>query len=122
MYCYLITLNIQYGYLDMQNKRGNYMSKSIAIRIDDKLKQQAEETLDEIGLNMTTYVIASLKALIREQAVPFELTTKQRKNEQYLSKLDGALEDLKNNGGYEYLGKDENGKAMFSDTPVRANI
>ena len=98
------------------------MSKSIAIRIDDELKQQAEATLDEIGLNMTTYVISSLKALVREQAVPFELTTRQRRNEQYLSKLDDALEDLKSNGGYEYMGKDENGKTMFGDTPIRANL
>ena len=54
------------------------MSKSIAIRIDDELKLQAEKTLDEIGLNMTTYVISSLKALVREQGVPFELTTLKR--------------------------------------------
>ena len=98
------------------------MPKSIAIRVDDELKQQAEATLDEIGLNMTTYVISSLKALVREQGVPFELTTKQRKNEQYLSKLDDALEDLKTNGGYEYLGKDKDGKAKFSKTPTRANL
>jgi len=98
------------------------MSKSIAIRIDDELKKQAETTLDEIGLNMTTYVISSLKALVREQKVPFELTTKQRNNEQYLSKLDNALEDLKNNGGYEYLGKDKDGIAKFGDTPVKANL
>ena len=98
------------------------MSKSIAIRVDDDLKQQAEATLDELGLNMTTYVVSSLKALVREQGVPFELTTKPRRNEQYLSKLDDALDDLINNGGYEYLGKDDNGKAIFGDTPIRASI
>lgn len=98
------------------------MPKSIAIRIDDELKQQAEAMLDEVGLNMTTYVISSLKALVREQRVPFELTTKQQKNEQYLSKLDDALEDLKNNGGFEYLGKDEKGKAKFGDTQIKANL
>ena len=98
------------------------MTKSIAIRIDEELKQQAETTLDEIGLNMTTYIISSLKALVREQAVPFELTTRQHRNEQYLSKLDDALEDLKNNGGYEYMGKDENGKAVFGDTPLWASL
>jgi len=98
------------------------MQKSIAIRVDDKLKQQAETMLDEIGLNMTTYVVSSLKALVREQGVPFELTTKQNKNRQYLSKLDDALEELKNNGGYEYLGKDETGKAVFGDTPVKPSL
>ena len=54
------------------------MSKSIAIRVDDELKEQAETMLDEIGLNMTTYVISSLKALVREQKVPFELTARSR--------------------------------------------
>ena len=106
----------------MQSKGDHLMSKSISIRVDDELKQQAETTLDEIGLNMTTYVISSLKALVREQGVPFELTTKQRRNEQYLSKLDDALEDLKNNGGYEYLGKDENGKAVFGDIPIKVSL
>jgi len=103
-------------------KGDDSMSKSIAIRIDDELKQQAEKTLDEIGLNMTTYVISSLKALVREQSVPFELTTKQRTNEQYLSKLDGALEDLVNNGGFEYLGKDKEGITKFGDVPIKASL
>ena len=51
-----------------------------------------------------------------------ESTTKQRKNEQYLSKLDDAFEDLINNGGYEYLGKDENGRARFGNTPIKASL
>ena len=98
------------------------MSKSIAIRIDDELKRQAEETLNEIGLNMTTYIISSLKALVREHGVPFELTTKQLTNEKYLAKPDDAPESLSNNGGFEYLGKSKNGIAVFGDTPVKANV
>jgi len=97
------------------------MPKSIAIRIDDELKRQAEQTLDELGLNMTTYVISSLKALVREQGVPFALTTKQYTNEHHLSKIDEAFNDLVNNGGFEYLGKDEEGVAKFGDIPIRAN-
>jgi DNA-damage-inducible protein J len=98
------------------------MLKSIAIRIDDELKRQAETTLDELGLNITTYLISSLKALVREQGVPFDLTTKQRANEQYQSKLDNALEDLISNGGFEYLGKNKDGTAKFGDTPVKASL
>jgi len=67
-------------------------------------------------------LISSLKALVREQAVPFELVTKQRNNERHLAKLDGAMEDLMQNGGFEYMGKDELGKAVFGDVPVRANL
>ena len=96
------------------------MSKSITMRIDENLKKQADETLEEIGLSMTTYFISSLKALVREQRVPFELTTKQYNNATYLAKLDNAIEDAKDHGVYEYLGKDKDGKAIFSETPQEA--
>ena len=98
------------------------MSKSITMRIDDNLKKQADETLEEIGLNMTTYFISSLKALVREQRVPFELTTKQHYNAVYFAKLDNTIEDAKEHGVYEYLGKDSDGKAVFSETPQEVNI
>jgi DNA-damage-inducible protein J len=98
------------------------MSKSITMRIDDDLKKKADETLDEIGLNMTTYFISSLKALIREQRVPFELSTKQYNNAAYETKLNNAVEDAKNHGVYEYLGKDKDGKALFSKAPQEAAL
>jgi DNA-damage-inducible protein J len=73
------------------------MSKSIAIRIDDELKEQAETMLDEIGLNMTTYVISSLKALVREQKVPFELTARSRWSDpESLAALEECIQ-MKNN-------------------------
>jgi len=96
------------------------MSKSVTMRIDENLKKQADETLDGIGLNMTTYFISSLKALVREQRVPFELTTKQHNNAVYLAKLDNAIEDAKEHGVYEYLGKDKDGRARFSEMPQQA--
>ena len=96
------------------------MSKSITMRIDESLKKQADETLEEIGLNMTTFFTSSLKALVREKKVPFELTTIQHNNAAYMAKIDMAIEDAVEHGVYEYLGKDENGKAIFSDTPRKA--
>ena len=70
------------------------MPKSITIRIDDTLKKQADETLEEIGMNMTAY----------------------------LAKLDMAVEDAGEHDVYEYLGKDENGKAIFSNMPQKTTI
>jgi len=93
------------------------MSKAVTMRIDDTLKKQAEETLDEIGLNMTTYFISSLKALVREKRVPFELTTIQKTNADYLAKLDHAIEEARNGEAYQFLG---NGK--FSDVPQRIDV
>jgi len=67
------------------------MSKAITVRIDENVKQQAEDMLNEIGLNMTTYINSSLRALVREKKVPFELTTKQQANAEYLAKLDASI-------------------------------
>jgi len=48
-------------------------AKAITVRIDEPTKVLAERLLDEIGLNMTTYINSCLKALVRERKVPFQL-------------------------------------------------
>ncbi|MCL2420786.1 MAG: type II toxin-antitoxin system RelB/DinJ family antitoxin [Defluviitaleaceae bacterium] len=93
------------------------MSKAITIRIDDDTKLQAEATLKEIGLNMSTYINSSLKALIREKSVPFELRTVQKSNSEYLEKLDIAIEEARNGEAYQYFGK-----GKFSETPHRVDV
>ena len=53
------------------------MAKAITVRVDDDIKEQAENMLDDIGMNMTSFFIASLKALIRERKIPFAMVTSQ---------------------------------------------
>lgn len=48
--------------------------KSITIRVEEDVKNQAEVILNDIGMNITTLFNACLKALIREQGVPFSLS------------------------------------------------
>ena len=48
---------------------------TITVRVDDEVKKQAEVILDDIGINLTTLFNACLKALVREQRVPFELAS-----------------------------------------------
>jgi len=67
------------------------MSRAITVRVDETVKQQAEDMLNEIGLNMTTYINSSLRALVREKKVPFELITIQQANNEYLAKLDESI-------------------------------
>ena len=50
---------------------------TITVRVDDDVKQKAEIVLDDIGLNVTTLFNACLKALVREQRVPFELVSNE---------------------------------------------
>ena len=47
---------------------------NISIRMEDKLKQQAEELFSDLGMNLTTAITIFVKQSIREQRIPFEIT------------------------------------------------
>lgn len=44
----------------------------LSIRIDDKLKEQAKEVYEELGMDLSTAVIVFLKQSVREQQLPFQ--------------------------------------------------
>lgn len=46
---------------------------NITVRIDDELKQQAEELFHDLGMTLSTAVTTFLRQSIREQALPFQL-------------------------------------------------
>jgi len=46
----------------------------INVRINDDVKKEAEEVLDEIGMPITTAVTIFLKTIARERRIPFEIT------------------------------------------------
>ncbi len=46
-------------------------TKNITIRMDEELKKQAEELFSDLGLSMTTAIIAFARQAVREQAIPF---------------------------------------------------
>ena len=70
----------------MANK--TLLDKAITVRVDGATKEQAERMLDEMGINMTTYITSSLKALVRERRVPFAMVTEEYLNDQaILAKL-----------------------------------
>ncbi len=52
------------------------------MRIDPKLKEQANEVFDDLGLNMSTAVNMFLKAVVREQGMPLNLHTDNGKDSQ----------------------------------------
>ena len=73
------------------------MAKAITVRVDDDVKEQAEIMLEDIGINMTTYFVSSLKALIRERKIPFEMVTTQYLADQMiLGKLAEAEKEASN--------------------------
>lgn len=46
---------------------------NLNIRTDPAVKDQAEQLLNELGLNMTTAVNLFLRAVVREHGIPFDL-------------------------------------------------
>lgn len=47
------------------------------IRIEPEVKRGVTAVLDELGLSMSTAVNAFLKALVREQGMPFEMKVRK---------------------------------------------
>jgi len=68
----------------------------VSMSIDENLKAQAESLFEDIGLNMTTAFNLFLKAAVREQRIPFELSRKS--SEAFEAQL--AIEEFEAN--YEY--------------------
>ena len=50
-------------------------TKATTVRIELAVRKQAEDMLEEIGMDLNTYMVASVKALVREKRVPFEMAT-----------------------------------------------
>lgn len=48
---------------------------NITIRIDDEVKVQLQELVAELGLDITTYFTMAAKQAIREQRIPFAVST-----------------------------------------------
>lgn len=69
--------------------------KSVSIRMDEKLKKDAEELFSEFGMNMTTAVTIFLKAVVRQRKIPFEITADDPfYSEANMSHLTKSIEQL----------------------------
>ena len=48
-------------------------TSNINIRIDDKLKKEAEKLFNDLRINMSSAINVFLKQSVREQKIPFEI-------------------------------------------------
>lgn len=67
---------------------------SITIRMDEKLKRQAEALFEEMGLNMTTAITIFTKAAVRQHRIPFEIAADPFYSESNQAHLRKAIADL----------------------------
>lgn len=62
------------------------------IRIEPEIKREASAILDELGLSMSTAINLFLRAVVREQGMPFEMKVSKGKK--------GVIVDGESTGGF----------------------
>jgi DNA-damage-inducible protein J len=49
------------------------------LRVDDKLKKNAENIISQLGLSVSSAITLYLKAIVREKGIPFPVTIEGKK-------------------------------------------
>lgn len=75
------------------------MMSQINLRIDEKIKKDAEKTLDEIGLSMSSAITIFLKKVARENRIPFELNADPFYSEDNIKRLKKSIHQFETVGG-----------------------
>jgi len=81
------TKNTVEGYRIMSSS-----TRMIHVRVDDKIKVQASETLEAMGLSVSEAVRLFLYKVVSEQALPFEVKTPNAKTRQAMREADKILQ------------------------------
>lgn len=65
----------------------------VNVRIEDELKEKAEALFDELGLNMSTAFTMFIKAAVRQNGMPFQLSIDPFYSEKNLKVLRESIHD-----------------------------
>ena len=67
----------------------------VSIRMDEDLKRQFDYVCNELGLNMSTAITIFAKKMVRENAIPFEVSFDPFYSPSNMSALTDSLEQMK---------------------------
>lgn len=70
-------------------------TNTINIRIEPELKENAEKTLNELGMNVADAVTIFLKQVVLTESIPFEIK-KPKYNKETIEAIKEALDIIKN--------------------------
>jgi DNA-damage-inducible protein J len=76
-----------------------YEMANLNIRVDDTLKTQAEEILDNIGMSLSTATTIFLKQVVRYKGIPFKLRADPFYSAENQARLLAAMERMEKTGG-----------------------
>ena len=54
---------------------------TVSIRMNDNLKKDMEVLCENLGINLTTAFIMFAKKMVREQAIPFDISMERREEQ-----------------------------------------
>ncbi len=86
-------------------------STNLNIRVDSKLKKEADELFKRLGLNMSSAINVFLSQSVREQAIPFEIR-EHTPSKELLESLKEAKSMAKKPQNYKWY---DNTKKLFED-------
>ena len=64
--------------------------RNLTVRMDENVKRQFDETLDNIGLNASVAVTMFARLVIREKGIPFAVTEKKEKEVEIAESVEAA--------------------------------
>ena len=67
----------------------------VSFRVDDDIKKKAERTFDDIGISMSTAINIYLKAVVRENRIPFELSADSFYSDANMSRLRESIRQVR---------------------------
>lgn len=66
----------------------------INVRVEDDVKHEAERIFDDIGLSMSTAINIFLKAVVRENKIPFELSVDPFYSKSNIAELEKRINEI----------------------------
>ena len=87
------------------------MTKAIQIRIDIKLKKDAETVLSELGMDVPTAVRIFLKKVVISKSIPFELKSQKLTVNGFTEEFENEVLEAEKDP--EYIGPFNNAKDMI---------
>ena len=67
----------------------------VSFRVDDEIKKKAERTFNDIGISMSTAINIYLKAVVRENRIPFELSADPFYSDANMSRLRESIRQVR---------------------------
>ncbi|GHT60490.1 DNA damage-inducible protein [Spirochaetia bacterium] len=72
---------------------------NLNIRVDDTLKEQAENVLDYIGLSLSAATTIFLKQVVHRNGIPFELRADPFYSPENQARLRASIKQMEETGG-----------------------